>query len=65
MVQELSFLVEELRSLIPHHLPNPGVKPTSLESPALPGGFFFKTSATWESQTPSILVPIAMKPVTP
>ena len=31
----------------PGDLPNPGIKPTSLESPALAGGFF-TTSATWE-----------------
>ena len=30
-------------------LPNPGIKPTSLMSPALAGGFF-TTSATWEAQ---------------
>ena len=29
-------------------LPNPGIEPTSLTSPALPGGFF-TTSATWEA----------------
>ena len=32
----------------PRDLPNPGIKPTSLESPALAGGFF-TTSATWEA----------------
>ena len=32
----------------PGNLPNPGIKPTSLESPALAGGFF-TTSATWEA----------------
>ena len=31
----------------PGHLPDPGIKPTSLMSPALAGGFF-TTSATWE-----------------
>ena len=31
-------------------LPNPGIKPTSLMSPALAGGFF-TTSATWEALT--------------
>ena len=30
------------------NLPNPGVEPTSLTSPALAGGFF-TTSATWEA----------------
>ena len=29
-------------------LPNPGIEPTSLMSPALPGDFF-TTSATWEA----------------
>ena len=32
----------------PGDLPNPGIKPTSLTSPALGGGFFI-TSATWEA----------------
>ena len=31
----------------PGDLPDPGIKPTSLMSPALAGGFF-TTSATWE-----------------
>ena len=31
---------------LPGDLPDPGIKPTSLESPALAGGFF-TTSATW------------------
>ena len=31
-------------------LPNPGIKPTSLRSPALVGGFF-TTSATWEAHS--------------
>ena len=64
VVQALSSLVEELKSRIPHHLPNPGMKPTSLEPPALAGGFF-TTSATREAQKPFILVPIAMKPALP
>ena len=33
----------------PGALPDPGIEPTSLMSPALPGGFF-TTSATWEPQ---------------
>ena len=33
----------------PGDLPNPGIKPTSLTSPALAGGFF-TTSTTWEAQ---------------
>ena len=32
----------------PGDLPNPGIKPTSLVSPALTGGFF-TTNATWEA----------------
>ena len=32
----------------PGNLPNPGIKPMSLASPALAGGFF-TTSATWEA----------------
>ena len=32
----------------PGGLPNPGIKPTSLKSPALAGGFF-TTSTTWEA----------------
>ena len=34
----------------PGHLPDPGIKPASLMSPALAGGFF-TTSATWEAHT--------------
>ena len=33
----------------PGDLPNPGIKPVSLKSPALADGFF-TTSATWEAQ---------------
>ena len=33
----------------PGDLPHPGIKLTSLKSPAVTGGFF-KTSATWEAQ---------------
>ena len=32
----------------PGDLPNPGIEPTSLMSPALTGGFF-NTSSTWEA----------------
>ena len=32
----------------PGDLPNPGIEPISLTSPALAGGFF-TTSATWET----------------
>ena len=34
----------------PEDLPDPGIKPESLASPALAGGFF-TTSATWEAQS--------------
>ena len=34
----------------PGDLPDPGIKPKSLMSPALAGGFF-STSITWEAQT--------------
>ena len=34
----------------PGVLPNPGINPVSLTSPALAGGFF-TTSATWEAHT--------------
>ena len=34
----------------PGDLPNPGIEPTSLMSPALAGGFF-TASATWRAQT--------------
>ena len=38
-----------LSFLPPGDLPNPGIKPMSLMSPALAGGFF----TTWEAQTPT------------
>ena len=31
-------------------LPDPGIEPVVLKSPALAGGFFFTTHATWEAQ---------------
>ena len=34
--------------LSPRDLPNPGIEPISLTSPALAGGFF-TTTATWEA----------------
>ena len=39
----------------PGDLPDPGIEPTSLMSPALAGGFFI-TSTTWEAQSPSDFV---------
>ena len=33
----------------PGNLPNPGIEPMSLASPAVAGGFF-TTSTTWEAQ---------------
>ena len=44
----------------PGDLPNPGIEPTSLMSPALAGGFF-TTSATWEALE---LVSVQFSPVT-
>ena len=41
---------------LPGDLPNPGIKPTGLKSPALTGGFF-TTSATWEVPLKCILDP--------
>ena len=40
----------------PGHLPNPGIKPMSLPSPALAGGFF-TTSATWEAHPTEVIPP--------
>ena len=36
----------------PGDLSDPGIEPSSLRSPALPGGFF-TTSASWEAFNPS------------
>ena len=48
----MEFSRQESRSGLPSpppgHLPNPGIKPTPLKSPALAVGFF-TTSATWEA----------------
>ena len=41
----------------PGNLPDPGIKPASLWSPAL-AGELFTTSATWEAQELSIRVQI-------
>ena len=43
----------------PGHLPGPGIKPKSLASPALAGGFF-STSTTWEA--PCTSYPLACLP---
>ena len=40
----------ELLCPFPGDLPNPGIKPVSLKSPALVGAFF-TTSTTWEAIT--------------
>jgi len=49
----MGFSRQEYWSVLPCPLPgdllSPGIKPTSLISPALAGGFF-TTSATWEAQ---------------
>ena len=39
----------------PGDLPSPGIKPTSLKSPALAGGFF-TTGATWEASISLALI---------
>ena len=48
----MGFSRQEYWSGLPYppsgHFPNPGVEPSSLTSPALPGGFF-TNSTTWES----------------
>ena len=44
-----------LPCLPPGDLPNPGVKPASLLSPAL-AGRFFTTSATWEAPYVTLLI---------
>ena len=44
----------------PGDLPNPGIEPASLLSPALAGGFF-TTSATWEAQLSHTFVVIPTK----
>ena len=50
----LGFSRQEYKSRFPFpttgDLPNPGIKPEFLVSPALAGGFF-TTSATWEAQS--------------
>ena len=54
----MGFSRQEYCSGLPYHppgdLPDPGIEPTSLMSPALTVGFF-TTSATGKSQTPSYL----------
>ena len=49
----MGFSRQEYGSGLPHPPPgdlsNPGIKPTSITSPALAGGFF-TTSTTWEAQ---------------
>ena len=45
----------------PGDLPNPGIEPTSLASPALAGGFF-ATSTTWEAPKCFILKSAAIRP---
>jgi len=39
----------------PGDLPNPGIEPSSLMSPALAGGFF-TTNTTWETHSLSLLM---------
>ena len=47
-------VLEWIAILPPGDLPNPGIEPMSLMSPALEGGFF-TTSATWEASSMSYL----------
>ena len=51
--QPMEFSRQEYRSGLPFpsqgDLPDPGIEPVSLASPALVGGFF-TTSTTWEDQ---------------
>ena len=44
----------------PGDLPNPGIEPVSLVSPAL-AGRFFTTSATWEARYKSMLPELKKK----
>ena len=44
----------ELPCPSPGDLPDPGIEPASLMSPALAGGFF-TTSAAWEAQTVNLV----------
>ena len=43
----------------PGDLPNPGIEPVSLKSPALAGGFF-TTSATWEAKGAHIITVVCL-----
>ena len=43
-------------------LPNPGIEPVSLTSPALAGGFF-TTSTIWEAHSLSLDFPIFSHPI--
>ena len=43
-------ILEWLPFPLPGDLPDPGIEPVSLVSPALAGGFF-TTSTTWEAKT--------------
>ena len=43
-----AIILEQVAISSSRDLPNPGIKPVSLSSPALAGGFF-TTSATWET----------------
>ena len=56
----MGFSRQEYLSGLPHpapgDLPNPGIEPVSLVSPAL-AGRFFNTSTTWEAQSIMIKVP--------
>ena len=44
----------------PGHLPDPGIEPASLASPALAGGFF-TTGATWEDSLSNVMLILIQK----
>ena len=53
----------DFHALPPGDLPNPGIKTTSLMSPAMTGGFF-TTSATWEAICCAVLYLVAQSCLT-
>ena len=60
-------ILEWLPFPLPGDLPDPGIEPVSLVSPALAGGFF-TTSATWEAPKegclPALFLSLGEAPVT-
>ena len=43
----------------PGDLPNPGIKPKSLKSPALAGKFFTTSSTVWRTENKMLLLPLS------